>query len=148
MHSLFVLGRIAFVVIFIVSGATKLMDINAAAGMIANKVTIPAQLNDLKTQIEAATGMTTPQLLAIAAGVVELACGLLIALNFGTRFFALVLLIFVAVATFYYHDFWNMSGAERSANFIQALKNLSIMGGLLILFAIGPWRPMVVERLD
>jgi len=47
----------------------------------------------------------------------------MIALNFGTRFFAVVLILFTAVATFYYHNFWDMSGADRLNNMILALKN-------------------------
>jgi uncharacterized membrane protein YphA (DoxX/SURF4 family) len=34
-----------------------------------------------------------------------------------------------------------MSGAERTGNMIQAMKNLSIVGALLVLFVIGRWRP-------
>jgi len=35
------------------------------------------------TQLEGMTGMTTPQMLAIAVGVFEVIAGLMIALNFG-----------------------------------------------------------------
>ena len=35
----------------------------------------------------------------------EVICGLAIALNLGARFFAILLILFVAGATFYYHDF-------------------------------------------
>ena len=57
--------------------------------------------------------MPMPQMLAIAAGALELVCGIMIALNFGARFFAILLILFVAAATFYYHDFWNQTGARR-----------------------------------
>jgi putative oxidoreductase len=72
------------------------------------------------------------QMLAIAAGTIELLCGLMIALNFGARFAAIVLILFVAAATFYFHDFWNQTGADARNNMIHALKNLSIIGALFI----------------
>ena len=36
--------------------------------------------------------------------------------------------------------FWSMEGAERGLNQVQFLKNLSIMGGLLLLAVAGPGR--------
>lgn len=130
-------GRILFAVIFIVSGAGKLLDIPATAEQIATKVTIPAVLTPYTAQAEAATGMTTPNMLAIAAGVIELVSGVLIALNFATRFFATVLLGFVVIATIYFHDFWNQTGDIARINMIQSLKNLSIAGALFMLIGIG-----------
>ena len=41
--------------------------------------------------------MTTPQLLAISVGVLEIIAGLMIALNFGARFFAMLMVIYIAV---------------------------------------------------
>jgi uncharacterized membrane protein YphA (DoxX/SURF4 family) len=142
MNILFFIGRIAFVVIFIFSGASKLMDVAGTASMIADKVTVPVQLAGFAAQIETASGMTVPQLLAVATGVVELVGGLLIAVNIGTRLAAVMLIIFSAAATFYFHDFWNMTGDARADNMVHVLKNLSIIGALLILFVLGPWRPV------
>ena len=63
---------------------------------------------------------------------------MLIALNFGARFFAILLILFVIAATFYYHDFWNQTGAINAKNnMIHALKNLSIIGALFIVAGIG-----------
>jgi len=101
------LGRVLFAVLFIVSGASKLFDINATADVIASKIVIPAALTSYTSQLETITGVEMKQMLAIAAGAIELICGLMIALNFGARFFALLLILFVIGATFYFHDFWN-----------------------------------------
>ena len=120
MNILLILGRIAFVVIFVLSGAQKLMDVPGTAAMIAPKITIPPQLTDITTQIEGTTGMTTPHLLAIAAGIVELGCGLMIAANIAVRTAALLLILFTAAATFWFHDFWDMEGADRANNMIHA----------------------------
>ena len=75
------------------------------------------------------------QVLAIVVALVEIVGGLLITFNVLTRGAAVVLLLFTAVTTFYYHDFWNMAGADRTNNLNLALKNLSIIGALLMLAA-------------
>lgn len=147
MHILFVIGRSLFSLIFIVSGAQKLMDVAGTATMIASKVAIPAALNSIVAQIENATGMTTPQLLAVASGMIELAGGLLIAFNIGTSGVAFLLLLFTAAATYYFHDFWNMTGSDHAANVIHALKNLSIIGALMVFMSLGSSRPAKAEAL-
>jgi putative oxidoreductase len=146
MQTLFTFARVAFVVIFIVSGATKLWDISIPAAAIASTVSIPTALAGLAAQAETMTHMTTPQLLAIATGLVELLGGLLIAFNLGTRWAALMLLALTAVATFYFHDFWNMTGEAQINNMIHAEKNLSIMAGLLVFFVLGSWRPIADDQ--
>src|ERR1700733_6754225 len=125
-------GRILFCVIFIFSGASKLLDLATTAQM-TEKIVIPAALATYTSQLEGVTGMPMPQMLAIAAGALELICGIMIALNFGARFFAILLILFVAAATFYYHDFWNQTGAEAKNNTVHALKNLSIIGALFMI---------------
>jgi uncharacterized membrane protein YphA (DoxX/SURF4 family) len=130
-------GRVLFAVLFIVSGATKLFDLPATADMIASKVAIPAALTSYTAQLESLTGMETKQMLAIAAGSVEVICGLMIALNFGSRFFSLLLVLFVIAVTFYFHDFWNQTGAEARGNLIHAMKNLSLIGALFIIAGLG-----------
>ena len=130
-------GRILFAVLFIVSGALQLYDLTATAKDIAEKLVIPAALADYKSQIEALAGMPMPQILAITAGSVELLCGIMIALNIGVRFFAILLIFFVAAATFYYHDFWTQTGPEGRNNMVHALKNLSIIGALFMIAGYG-----------
>ncbi len=144
MSMLFTIARVLFCVIFIVSGAFKLIDIPGTTAAIAGKVTIPAALAGLATQVETATGMQTPHLLAIASGVIEVGFGLLLAAGIATRLSALVLAVFTVIATFYFHDFWNQTGAAAEDNMVHAMKNLSIVAGLLVFFVLGPWRPVVV----
>jgi putative oxidoreductase len=131
------IGRVLFAVLFIVSGAFKLYDIAATTKEIADKVVIPAALTAYASQIEAIAGMPMPQILAIAAGSLELLCGIMIALNFGARFFAILLIFFVATVTFYYHDFWTQTGPEARNNLVHVLKNLSIIGALLMIVGYG-----------
>ncbi len=129
-------GRILFAVLFIFSGGSKLLDLTATA-QVTEKVVIPAVLATYASQLSDLTGMTMPMMLAIAAGALELICGIMIALNFGARFFAILLILFVAGATFYYHDFWNQTGADARGNLVQALKNLSIIGALFMIAGYG-----------
>lgn len=146
MNILFFIGRLAFILIFIFSGAQKLMDIGATASMIEAKVTIPAQLAGVAAQVEGTTGMKVPQLLAVLTGVAELVGGLMIAVNIGTRLASILLIVFTAAATFYFHDFWNMAGGDRVNNMVHVLKNLSIIGGLVVFFVLGGWRPVAGMR--
>ncbi|MDB5654814.1 MAG: DoxX [Tardiphaga sp.] len=130
-------GRILFAVIFIASGASKFLDLGGTAEMIAGKVVFPEIATPYVTQLQTLTGMEMKQMLAIAAGTVELLGGILIALNIGARFFAMVLVLFVIAATFYFHAFWNQTGPEATNNMIHALKNLSLIGGLFMIAGIG-----------
>ena len=144
MPAFFTFGRVLFAVLFIYTGATKLFGIQATSDFIASKVVIPALLLPYTTQLETMTSMSMPQLLALSAGIFEVICGLMIALNFGARFFAILLIVFVAVVTFYFHDFWNQAPPENARTLIDALKNLSIIGALFMIAGYRR-RPQVVE---
>jgi putative oxidoreductase len=130
-------GRVLFAVLFIYTGATQLFGIQQTADFIAAKVTIPSLLAPYTAQLETMTGMTTPQLVAIGVGGFLIIAGLMIALNFGVRFFAILLIIFVAVETFYFHDFWNQAPPDNGKTLIEALKNLSLIGALFIIAGYG-----------
>ena len=130
-------GRILFAVLFVFSGASKLLDLSATAQM-TERIVFPAALATYTAQLEGIVGMPMPQILAIAAGAIEVICGLMIALNFGARFFAILLILFVVGATFYFHDFWNQTGADARNNLVHALKNLSIIGALFMIVGSSP----------
>ena len=147
MQVLFAIARVLLVLVFIVAGGRKLLDLQAAAGSIEKVLVIPTMANDLVTQVQDATGQKISYLLALLAGVVEVVGGLLIAFNIGTRGAAAILAIFTLVATYYFHAFWNMTGEAMQANMDQALKNFSIVGGLLTLVALGAWRPVRPDQI-
>jgi putative oxidoreductase len=130
-------GRILFAVLFIYSGATKLFAIQQTADFITAKVAIPALLAPYTSQLETMTGMPLSQLLALSSGGFEIIAGLMIAVNFGARFFAILMIFFVLVVTFYFHDFWNQSPPDNAKTLIDALKNLSIIGALFIIAGYG-----------
>ena len=79
-----------------------------------------------------------------------------VALGAWTRFGAIFLFVFLAAATYYFHDFWTLpilsreqlqalalenKSDPRSLQLIQFMKNMAIGGGLLSLMAFGggPW---------
>jgi uncharacterized membrane protein YphA (DoxX/SURF4 family) len=130
-------GRILFAVLFIYTGATKLFAIQATADFIATKVVVPDMIAPYAKQIETLTAMTTPQLLAMAVGGLEIIAGLMIALNFGARFFALLMIVYVAVATVLFSDFWNQAAPENAKMVVDALKNLAIIGALFMIMGYG-----------
>ena len=53
------------------------------------------------------------------------------------RIGALLLIIFILPATIQMHDFWNLAGKERVMEKAHFLKDLAIVGGLLLLMLYG-----------
>jgi putative oxidoreductase len=143
---LMTIGRVLFALLFIFSGASKFFDIGATAQIIEAKVGIPELAAAYAGQIEAAAGMTMFRLLAYVTAGLEVICGLMIAFNLAARFFAFILVIFVAVTTFYVHDFWNQAGgSERLENIVHVMKNISIIGALLMIIG---HRPVAVPTAE
>ena len=91
----------------------------------------------LVTRNTPADGPIIGDMLALAVGIFEVVAGLMIAVNFGARFFAILLIFFVLIATFYFHDFWNQASPENAKTLIDALKNLSIVGALFMIAGYG-----------
>ncbi|MCA6107349.1 DoxX family protein [Bradyrhizobium cenepequi] len=130
-------GRVLFAVLFIYSGASKLLAIQATADSFAAKVTIPEFAVSYAQQLESMAGMPIMQLIAISVGAFEIIAGLMIALNWLVRFFSILLIILVIGATYYFHDFWNQPAPDNAHTLMEALKNLSIIGALFILAGYG-----------
>jgi len=137
MPAFIIFGRVLFAVLFIYSGASKLFAIQATADVIAAKFVIPALIAPYTAQLETATGMPLPQLLAIVAGAFEIIAGLMIALNFAVRFFSILLIIYLGFVTFYFLDFWNQAPPDNGKTLVDALKNLSLIGALFMLAGYG-----------
>jgi len=141
MQAIFVAGRVFFILMFAYSGAQKLLNIADTASLISSKIVLPLALTGAGSQIEAMIGMSIPQLLAILLGAAELAAAILIAFNVGVRPMAALLVLFTAAGIYYFHDFWNMIGDERASSVTLAVRDLSVIGALLILLALGSWHP-------
>lgn len=110
-----VIGRLLLAVMFIVSGLQKIADPGPTAEMLAS-TNLPASL-------------------ALPTGVFEFVAGLLLAIGLMTRLVSIVLAAFVALTIFFFHN--------EFADPLQgtlALKNIAIIGGLLMTFAYGQVR--------
>jgi putative oxidoreductase len=57
-----------------------------------------------------------------------------------TRWAALALVVFLIVITPIFHGFWAASADQAMGQQINFMKNASILGGMLLLFAFGPGR--------
>jgi len=69
-----------------------------------------------------------------------LALSILIVTGLRTREASLLMVLFVIVATGISHRYWEFADAARRLQESQFFKNLSIIGGFLLLFATGSGR--------
>ena len=109
------LGRLLIAAIFIMSGLSKI-------GNYAGTV-----------QYMSAKGIPMAPFFLYGAVLFEVAGGLMIALGLRYRIGALMLIVFLIPTTIIFHG----NFADR-VEMIQFLKNLSIMGSLVFIFANGP----------
>jgi len=116
------LARILLMILFVLSGWSKLTGFEGTVGYMTS------------------LGAPAPMLSAAIAVIMELLVGILLILGFYTRPLALLFALFVLGTALIGHPFWNMVEPERSANMTQFLKNLSIIGGLLLLAVSGAGR--------
>ena len=136
---LYALGRILLPAVFIVAGWNKLLDIKGVIAQLEPKnLPIPFETDQY-------IGMPKLEALAYLVAAVELFGGVMILIGWKARWAALVLFVFSGLTIYYFHDFWTMEGADRLLNQTMALKNLSIMGGLLMVMAIGSG-PVALDR--
>lgn len=96
--SILAIGRILIALIFVSSGIEKFMDLGVTASAIESK------------------GLPYPNILAVLTAILETGGGLLIILGWQTRLAALALVIFSAIAAYFFHDFWNQTGAQHTNN--------------------------------
>jgi putative oxidoreductase len=86
----------------------------------------------------ASTGAPLPELSAVIAVVMEFVVGLALVLGFYARPLALALAVYTLGTAFIGHHFWTMTGAVAADNMTHFYKNVSIIGGLLLLTVTGP----------
>lgn len=73
-----------------------------------------------------------PYLLALAA-VVEIVLGGMLLFNYNIFISSTLLVFLVILINFNLHDFWNYTGMEAAHELQNFIKNIGIMGGLLVL---------------
>ena len=117
MNAVILVGRILFAFMFLMSGFNHLAKAEAMAGYAAYKK-VPA-----------------PKLANLLSGVLMLLGGLSIILGVYADLGALVLAILLVALAVKMHDFWNAEGEEKQPEMIGFMKNISMAGGALFLFA-------------
>ena len=93
-------------------------------------------------------GVPSPRLMLALAIVFLLFGSVSVILGYHARFGAALLLTFLALATYYFHDFWTFTGPDKDAQMIQFMKNLSMMGAMLFLIANGPGKGSLDGHCD
>jgi len=120
--ALILIARILLMALFISTGWEKLTNF---AGTIGYMETVKAP---------------TPKIAAAIAVFMEFFVGLAIILGILVRPLALAFAVFTLGTALLGHRFWTMEGALRHENKVNFLKNMSIIGGLLLLAVTGPGR--------
>lgn len=133
------LGRMCVSAIFILSAVGKILnwkETEQALITALNNVAGYMQGFDCVHFLAADLIPWSQELLGVATGF-ELVGGLLVFLGIRVRLGAFLLSIFLIPATVLFHHYWFLEGAERELQMTMFLKNLSILGGLLIVLAFG-----------
>jgi putative oxidoreductase len=81
-----------------------------------------------------------PEFLGYVAPPVEFIGGVLIVLGLATRYTTLVMLLFVIIASFSSHRYWAVEPAQVANQTSHFWKNVTIKGGLVLLFITGAGR--------
>ena len=113
-----------------------------AAVFLASVVSMLPPRFSATVEVMKAQGVPNPTFALFGAIGLLVIGGLAVVLGAWTRFGAIFLFVFLAAATFYFHDFWTFADPKiRQDQTIQFMKNLAIGGGLLALVAFGggPW---------
>ena len=122
-------ARILLVVLFVVFGWSKLTNYSGTVGYMTQ------------------TGVPVPSVATLVAIVVELFVALAVAFGAWTRPLALLVALYTLGTALIAHHFWTMEGADRYANAINFYKNISIIGGLLLLYVTGAGKYSVDARV-
>ncbi len=117
--TLSLVGRILLAAIFVISGIGKVI---AAEGT---------------QQHMGAAGLPLVPVLYVLTVIVEIGGGLMIVLGWNARIAAVIVFLFLIPVTLTFHTHWETPD-QKMMQLGQLYKNLSIMGGLLLLVAFGP----------
>ncbi|HWI35970.1 MAG TPA: DoxX family protein [Burkholderiales bacterium] len=123
------IGRVAFAALFLPSGFSKLMNLQAFIYNIDGR------------------GVPFAPVMAPIGATIEFLGGLALLLGVQVRFASVVLLAFTVLATLIAHRFWEYApGAARQMQQINFFKNVAIVGGFVFLAAHGGGR-YCIEQL-
>lgn len=116
------LGRICLSLVFIWAAFAKIMNLEGTMGYMTSKH-LPFAL-----------------ILLPLAILVQMAGAIFLLSGYKTRIGAWMLILFIIPAAIIFHDFWNLRGHERLTEQILFMKDLAILGGLMIIASFGPGR--------
>lgn len=122
-------ARILLVILFLVFGWSKLTNYSGTTSAMSQN------------------GLPLPQIAALVAMTVELLGAIALILGIWTRPIAVLLAFYTLATALIGHRYWELTGAAQYAAEINFYKNLSIMGGFLLLYVIGPGKYSVDARL-
>ena len=88
-----------------------------------------------------------PEAMSLLARVVEWIIVISLVLGIGTRYGALLGLLFVVVASVTAHRWWGYPQAVQLMQYTFLVKNLGVAGGLVLVFVTGAGRFSLDERL-
>jgi putative oxidoreductase len=115
-----VLGRVLLSAIFILSGLNKLQHFSFMAGMMAEK------------------GIPLASVALVISLFIEIGGGLMVLTGFKAKYAALVMALWLIPVTLVFHHFWGIPAAQQQDQMTNFLKNVAIMGGLLVLASASP----------
>ena len=113
-------GRLLLVLLYVISGWQKLINFSGTIDYMAQ------------------VGAPVPVLSASIAVGVELILAVVCAVGFMTRPLALLFAAYTLITALIGHRYWTMTGAARADNVEHFFKNISIVGGFLLLYVAGP----------
>lgn len=119
---LLLIGRILLMLLFVIFGWEKLIGFAGTVGYFAHM------------------GLPEPTVAAVIAVVMEFFVGVAITAGIFTRPLAILIAIYTVATALIGHHFWTMSGMPRVENEINFFKNMSITGGLILLYVTGAGR--------
>lgn len=84
-------------------------------------------------QFMSANGIPMPSVLILGAIATEMAGVLALISGYKLKEAGILLILYLVPTTLIFHSFWAMEGQQFHTQILDFLKNLSIMGGLLLL---------------
>jgi len=126
---LILLARIMLMLLFLIFGWKKLTDFAGTVGYF--------------TQL----GVPMPGVATAIAVLFELGIGIALMVGLLTRPLAILLSIYILGTGLIGHHFWTMHGMEQFEAEINFFKNISIIGGLILLYLTGAGRYSVDAKI-
>ena len=91
MQVIYLIGRILFVAIFLISGLRKFLDLTATAQLVEGGLWVPPFVAPYVEKVATMSGMSTPKLVAIVLAIIQIALAFFIIFNVASRFASIVL---------------------------------------------------------